>query len=258
MELTLKNYATALSKDLILLAKKNKVRECDETEKGHFIAYVDEGSESFDVSLTVKTGNKIAQHTCDCDSNISFCRHRVALLIHIATGEKAKDTVKIRKKESKAEALLGAVAPNELKAWVKTLIEKNKDIELSFIHHFSVKEQLTPAEVIKITNDAIRAVTGNKKNIDQTQLKKLVELWSEMHGPMVAHYLENVTDEKSFLNFHTMLETCLAFQVNADTSSNRIPKFVAGVLQKSQEPVNNLYNEEAWDKAVSYFINLCS
>src|SRR5580704_2558791 len=104
MELTLKNYATTLSKDLILLSKKNKVRECDETEKGHFVAYVDDGSDSFDVSLTVKAGNKIALHTCDCDSNISFCRHKAALLIHLATGEKTKETVKVGKKESKAEA----------------------------------------------------------------------------------------------------------------------------------------------------------
>jgi hypothetical protein len=255
MELTLKNYATILSKDLILLSKKNKIRECDETEKGHFIAYVDDGSESFDVSLTVKAGNKITLHTCDCNSNVSFCKHKTALLIHLATGEKTKNIVKVRKKESKSGALLETVAPDELKTWVKGIIEKNKDIELSFIHHFSIKEQLTPVEVTKITNDAIKAVVGNKRAIDQTQIKKLVELWSEMHAPVITHYHENVTDEKSFLNFHTVLETCLMFQVKAETGSNRIPKFVDGVLQKSQEPVINLYNEEAWDKAVSYFID---
>ncbi|MFI5137602.1 MAG: SWIM zinc finger domain-containing protein [Sphingobacteriales bacterium] len=256
MELTLKNYAIRLSKDIILLAKKNKVRECDETEKGHFVAYVDEGGESFDVSLTVKTGNKIALHTCDCDSNVSFCRHKAALLIHLATGEKTKDTVKIKKKRSKAEALLEATGPDELKAWVNELIGKNKDIELSFVHHFSVKEQLTPPEVTKITQDAIKAVAGNKKTIDLTQLKKLVELWSQMHAPVITHYQENPKDEKSFLNFHTMLESCLAFQVKADTSSNRIPKFVDGILQKSQEPVRNLQNEDSWDKAISHFISV--
>lgn len=255
MELTFKNYATKLSKDLLLLAKKNKVRECDETEAGRFVAYVDEGSESFDVSLTVKVGNKIALHTCDCDSNINFCRHKAALLIHLAAGKKTKEPIKIKKKQSKAEALLETAGPNELKAWVKELMEKNKDIELSFIHHFSVKEQLTPAEVTKITHDAIKAVVGNKKNIDPTQLKKLVELWSQVHAPVITDYLENPTDEKSFLNLHTMLETCLAFRLKADTNSNRILKFVEGVLQKSLEPIRNLQSEDSWDKAVSYFVH---
>lgn len=254
MELTLKNFTTKLSKDLLLLAKKNKVRECDETEPGHFIAYVDEGSESFDVSLTVKSGNKITLHTCDCDSNVNFCRHKAALLIHLAIGKKPKEPVKIKKKQNKADELLEAAGPNELKAWVKELIEKNKDIELSFIHHFSVKEQLTPAEVTKMTNDAIKAVVGNKKSIDPTQLKKLVELWSQVHDPVIADYLENPTNEQSFLNFHTMLESCLAFQLKADTNSNKILKFVEGILQKAQEPVRNLQSEGSWNKAVSYFI----
>jgi hypothetical protein len=52
-----------------------------------------------------------------------------------------------------------------------------------------------------------------------------------------------------------MLETCLAFWVKADTGSNRILNFVEGVLQKTQEPVGSIQNEEAWGKAISYFIN---
>jgi len=255
MALTFKNYTTVLPKDLMLLAKKNKVRECDEAEKGHFVAYVDEGSESFDVSLTVKAANEITAHTCDCDSNTGFCRHKTALLMHVAAGKKTRAAVKIKKKDSKTEALLEEAGLNELKDWVRGLIEKNKDIELSFIHHFAVKEQLTPAEVTKITNDAIKAVVGNKKTIDPTQLKKLIGLWTEMHAPVIVHYEGNPTEERSFLNFHTMLDTFIAFQSRAETTSNRIPKFIEGILQKALESVSNLYSEEAWDKAISYFIN---
>ena len=255
MELTLKNYTTTLPKDIILMAKKNKVRECDETEKGHFIAYVDEGSESFDVSLTVKAVGKIAAHTCDCDSAHSFCRHKTALLLYIATGENPKNSVKIKKKESKAGALLDMAGHIELKEWIKGVIAKNKDIELSFIHHFSVKEKLTPLEVIKITSDAIKAVIANKKTIDPTQLKKLVELWAEMLAPVIDDYYGNVIDEKSFLNFHTMLESWLTFQAKVETNSNKVAKYIDTVLQGSQGPIADLINEEAWDKAVSYFIS---
>jgi len=256
MALTLKNYETTLSKDLLSSAKKNKVRECDETEKGHFVAYVDDGLNSFDVLLMVTAAGEIKQHTCDCDNPISFCTHKAALLIHIATDEKPKKTtIKARKKESKAEALLADAGPNELKDWVRALVAKNKDIELSFIHHFSVKEQVTPDEVTKTTLDTVKAVIGNKKAVDLTQLKKLVDLWAEMHEPVIAHYRANITDEKSFLNFHTVADSCLAFRISTETGSNKISKFVETILQKSQEPINNLYNEEGWDKAVGYFIS---
>lgn len=96
---------------------------------------------------------------------------------------------------------------------------------------------------------------SNKKTIDLTQLKRLVELWSEMLAPIVEQYRANITNEKSFLNFHVMLETCVAFQIKVDSGSNRILKFIDETLQKSVEPVSNLLVEEAWDKAISYFIN---
>jgi len=255
MELTLKNYATALSKDLILLAQKNKVRECDETEKGHFVAYVDEGNESFDVSLEIAAGDKISAHACDCGAKISFCRHKLALLMQIAAGKKEKITIKAKKKGNNAEALLEDADLDQLKGWVKGLIGKNKDIELAFVHHFLPKEQLSPAEVIKITHNAIKAVVGSKKAIDQTQLKKLVELWTEMHAGVITQYRQNPVDEKAFLNFHTMLDSCLDFRAKIASASNRIPKFVEGVLERSQECIGDLLNEDAWEKAVGYFIN---
>ena len=255
MALTLKNFATTLPPDLITLAKKNTVRECDETEKGHFEAYVDDGSESFDVSLTLRAGNEIIKHACECNSTGSICRHRVALITHIAKGTKVKEAVKVAKKENKVDLLLDDIDPNALKEWVKGLIAKNKDIELSFVHYFSAKGQLAPDEVIKIVNDAVKAIAGNKKSVDPTQLKKLVEIWSQMLAPVIEHYRANVTDEKSFINFHTLLETCIAFQFRVDSNSNKVSKFIDETLNKSVEPVSNLQVEEGWDKAISYFIN---
>ena len=53
-KVSVKNFSSVLPKDLLKLAEKNKVRECDETEKGHFVAYVDEGTDSYDVSLVIE------------------------------------------------------------------------------------------------------------------------------------------------------------------------------------------------------------
>lgn len=254
MALTLKNYTTILPADLLAQAGKNKVRECDETEKGQFVAYVDDGSDSFDVSVTLRAGNEITGHTCDCSSKAKICRHKAALIIHIAEGKKPKEVVKVKKKESKAGSLLDDVDPNKLKEWVKSLIEKNKDIELSFVNYFSAKKQLTTAEVASMIIDSVKAVAGNKKAIDLTQLKKIVGLWAEMLEPVAEDYRSNVTDEKAFFNFHTMLETCLSFQFRVASASNKISKFIDDNLLNTVEALNNLQVEEAWDKAIGYFV----
>jgi hypothetical protein len=253
MALTLTNYATNLTPDLLSLAKKNAVRECDEIEKGHFVAYVDEGNESFDVSLTI-SGKEIKKHTCECNSTGKYCRHVAALIMHIAQDEKPKKAVKVKAKENKTDALLNDIDTQKLKEWVRGLIAKNKDIELSFTNYFTVKEQPTPAGVTKLVNDAVKAVISSKKNIDLTQLKKLVELWEEMLAPVITHYQANVTDGQSFMNFHTMLENCLDFQYKVNSASKKIHKFIEDTLQSGVEPINNLQVEEGWDKATSYFI----
>ncbi|MEJ7682788.1 MAG: hypothetical protein WKG06_33995 [Segetibacter sp.] len=98
MDLSLKNYKTTLPKELQKLAEKNKVRECDETEKGHYVAYVDEGNDTFDVSLILSPDQKIVSHVCDCKNSSSFCRHKTALLIHIEKGSKITQSVKAKKK----------------------------------------------------------------------------------------------------------------------------------------------------------------
>ena len=255
MALTLNSYAKELTPDLIRQAKKNKVRECDEVQKGHFVAYVDDGSESFDVSLTIPAGKEIAGHTCECNSTAIVCKHKVALIIHIAEAKKTKSVVKVKKKESKTESLLADMDFNLLKEWVKGLIDKNKDIELSFINHFSDKEDISAGEVVKRINDAAKVVAGNKKAVDLTQLKKIIQLWTEITAPVIEHYQAAPANEKSFLNFHAMLDTFLAFQTRVFSESNKIEKLVEKILQQSIGCISNLQAEEARDKSIGYFIN---
>ena len=65
MALTLKNYTKQLTEELIKSAGKSRVRECDETEKGVFVSYVDEGNSTFDVSLTVSPKAEVSNSGCD-------------------------------------------------------------------------------------------------------------------------------------------------------------------------------------------------
>ena len=255
MEISLKHFKTILSKELLKQSEKNKVRECDETEKGHFVSYVDEGDESFDVSLTISSDGEVTEHTCDCKNGNIFCIHKASLLTHISTGKKLKHFIKPKKKISESETLLEETGLTELKEWVRDLLAKNKDIELAFIHYFSAKNhEYTTEEVVKLTTEAIKAIVKNKKNIDPTQSKKLIELWTEIHAPVVQNYLANIADENSFLNFHAVTETCCLFQLKININSNKIPKYIEGLLQQSVEYLNNIYAEETWATATGYYI----
>lgn len=256
MELTLKNYATTLAKELLKLAAKNTTRECDELEKGYYVAYVDEGAESFDVSITILKNGEIKEASCDCTNNQHFCRHKAALLMHIAGEKKVKKQVTPKAKVSKSDPLLDDAALHELKDWIRNVLQKNPDLELAFIHHFTAKHrQFTPEEIVKITQDAVKAVVKNKKNLDPSLLKKIIDLWTELHAPIIAQYQADAINESQFLNFHTLLECCLRINEGLITNSKKITGYVDALLKKCVETVSDIYDETGWNTATGYYIN---
>ncbi len=256
MELNLKNYTTTLTKELLKLAGKNIIRECDEVEKGYYVAYVDEGAESFDVSITLLKSGEIKDSLCDCTNNQHFCRHKAALLMYIAGEKKVKKTVTAKAKVSKSEPLLDDAALHELKDWIRNVLQKNADLELAFIHHFTAKHrQFTPEEIVTTTKDAVKAIVKNKKNLDPTLLKKIIDLWTELHAPIVAQYQADAINESQFRNFHTLLDCCLMIDKSLITNSRKINGYVDALLKKCVETVSDIYDEAGWTTATRYFID---
>ncbi len=256
MELSLKNYKTELPAQILKVAQKNTVRECDEIEKGSYIAFVDEGEASYDVAITILKNGEINAAECDCKNSNTFCRHKTALLLFIAGAKKEKKLAKVKTKINKSDALLEDAAPQELKEWVKSLLLKNPDIELAFTHHFTAQHmQFTTAEIEKITNDAVKAVVKNKKNIDPTQLKKIVGLWADIHAPIVQQYQAGTGDENMFNCFHALINCCMDIQDKLQVNSKKIPSYVDSLLKSCVELTANMYADTAWAAATGYFIN---
>jgi hypothetical protein len=85
MNLSKKNYKKVLAGELVKQAEKCKVRECDETRKGYFEAYVDEKKSTFDVLIAL-VNEEVTEHSCDCNSTVAFCRHKVAVLLFLEKG----------------------------------------------------------------------------------------------------------------------------------------------------------------------------
>ena len=258
MLLSLTNFATTLSPTLLHKGGKCLVRECDETSKGVFEAYVDEGNKSYDVSLHLSAKKEITEHHCDCGNTESFCRHRAALLLHLAGKGKTPATTKTAKgpkaKLTKTDLLLESADPDGLKAWVKELLDRNKDLALSFTQRFGEQKlTFTKAEAEALTTEAIKSVVKNRTRIEQSELKKIVETWQVVHKPVVAAYLANVADENSFIAFHSVLESCIAFGGKILATGVKISNYVQSLLDSSLEPLLQLYSEEAFATATNFY-----
>lgn len=254
MEISVKNYKNILPKGIVQKAEKVKVRECDEIEKGHFQAYVDDGETSFDVTIVVNSKGEVTGHLCDCKSRSAFCQHKTALLLFVANNKKVKGGIKGNKSISQLEILLEDADPERLKAWIKELLSRNQDLSLAFIHHFSEKPiQYSEADIRRFTADAVKAVVKNKRKLEVSEVKKIVDLWTEIHDPFVTQYLSDVADEGLFMGFNALMEACEETQFRISTTSNKIFKYLESLLLKAMESIHDLRDENAWDISTGYF-----
>lgn len=257
MELSIKNYKNILPKDLIKRAGKCSVRECDEVEKNQFQAYVDENDASFDVAVLLNDKEELIHHDCDCSSKAAFCQHKIALLLFIGRKEKEKKLPGNPKKSDRLDILINEVDVIALKKWIKELLIKNKDIELAFVHQFSNQQKkYAPQDVKQLTLDAVKAVIKNKRKIEVGEAKKIVDLWTEMHHSFVDQYCSDLTSVEKFQNFNALVEGCEETQLKVSLSSNKLNKYLEGLLSKVIVSLNELQNEDAWNIATGYFADL--
>jgi hypothetical protein len=256
MELSLNKIKNLLPKGIIAQAGKNTVRECDEIEMGHFQAYVDEKDKSFDVSVSLDDGGELTDHSCDCKSKHPICQHKAALLLYIVKGKKARPSSGNNKKNSQLGYLVDEVDVDKLRIWIKELLAKNKDLELAFIHQFANQQKkYTPADVKRLTLDAVKAVVKGRKKAEASEVKKIVELWADMHDSFVNQYCNHPSDDMSFLNFHAIIEAVEETQLKIITSSNRFNKYLENKLSGIMASLHNLREEEAWHITTGYFLD---
>ena len=138
MDLTIKNYKSSLPPELIKKAQRCLVRECDEIKPQHFVSYVDESDNSYDVSLTFDKALVIA-HQCDCTEPIPFCHHKVALLAFRETGKSSTPKIAKNKKVDPILEALEQANPEKIKEWILKVIQKNKDLGVAFLHEFTAE-----------------------------------------------------------------------------------------------------------------------
>jgi len=256
MKININDLQKYISATSIKKAEKNKVREIDEIKTGEFVAYVDDGDETYDVSVVLSKEGDVNTTICDCPKNKTICLHKVALLIFISTKKKVKSPLKSKNKVDKNEQLLESIPHEKLMGWVKSVLKSYPDIALSFEFEFATKDHVyTVSEIQKITKDAVKSVVKNKKNIDATQIKQILSLWKIVHKPIIDLYKFNPSDKKHFECFCALLEFCMLTAIDLNSNSVKFNSYVEGVLNECNECIVNILDDELWKSAIQFLID---
>ncbi|MBL7726402.1 MAG: SWIM zinc finger family protein [Dinghuibacter sp.] len=255
-KISVADFLKKINSRLLASAAKLPVRELEEESEGKYVCFVDDGEESYDVQLVLNKKGVFESMVCDCKKKAP-CLHIIAAanaLKQPAQKKKEKTTAKPAK-IPEALRKLEEVAPEELRLWVKGLLEKNKDLQLAFTYHFSKKELYTPEELIAQTKLAVHSVVKNKKNIDQTLLKKILDLWADIHQPVLEKYIQNVTDAEYFKLLKTIVQQSTHYRYYFNINTNKFDRHAEKYLNGTVNTINNLQNEEAWKNVVQMFYN---
>lgn len=212
--LSLKNFKKHFADDVKLWAAQCTVRECDEEEKGFFVAFVDQGVHSFDVNVKINPKQEIVSSTCDCPKGDSMCQHKYALMMHIVGNEKVAAPKLVKSKITPLEKIFSELSHEELKTWVLKIFEKDKALQAEFIQEFTKEEAKlwTLPELEKKLKELRKVVFGVKKNIETADFKKAMGLWENFALSAIKPYADRPTLLIHFELFRNVL-TALGTQI---------------------------------------------
>jgi len=238
-------------------AKKLIFRELEEVEgKGNFVAYVDEGEESYDVNIQLDK-DVIVAHSCDCGRRDAYCIHQIAILLMLSSATKKNTKSAHGKKVKESEQLLLMLEQEVLASWLLELFKSNKDIELQFLLKFGKnKHEYQETDVAKILKDAVASVVGKRKKIEASEVKKIVQIWEKALEPFWEYLALNIGNEKIIDLFSAVYNTVLDLEYSVFYTGTRFRKFIetgnskiAGIIAHVDSDIQwGALTNTYWDK----------
>ena len=194
-DLSLKNFKKHFADDVKLWAAQCTVRECDEEQKGTFVAFVDQGVDSFDVSLKINPKQEIVSCTCDCPKGDGMCQHKLALMMHIVGNQKVAPPKLVKNKITPLEKIFSQLSHDDLKTWLLKTFEKDKALQVEFVQEFTKEEEKlwTLPELEKKLKELQKVVFGAKKNVETADFKKAMGLWENFALSAIRPYCDRPT-----------------------------------------------------------------
>jgi hypothetical protein len=257
-KLNLNNYATFFKDEQKAWAAQCIVRECDEEDKGIFVAFVDQDNASYDLRL-VLNGKDVLELSCDCKNAQGFCAHKFSFLQFISGKNQTKKEIKIPKKKIPKElTLLEDLSESKLKSWVKDLLETDKIFKAKFLQFFESNEEKNwnKDAILKELIDLQKAVVGNKKNLDNSLFKELMKIWKDFILKVLDSFFLQPYQADKFKIFQDSIEALnQAILPIAASSFQQYDKIFDEISKKTVEGVLTLKEDHLQLSVCDFFIS---
>lgn len=241
--LSFKNFKKHFADDVKLWAAQCSVRECDEEAKGHFVSFVDQGDQSFDVSLRINPKQEVLSSSCECPKGEGLCQHKYALLQHLVGNEKVATPKLIKNKITPLDKIFSELSHDDLKTWVMKVFEKDKALQIEFIQEFTKEEDKfwTLLALEKKLKELLKVVFGSKRNVETADFKKAMSLWESFAMNHLKLYLKNPT---LFIHFEQLdiLYKAMSNQVSVLYTLNSTS--YVNIQKKIEVQIANTFNEQ--------------
>ncbi len=240
--------------------KTATVRELDEEEKGHFVAFVDDAEATYDVHIELED-QKIKQMTCDCMEELTPCIHQWAVLLQITQqGLKVVPTQVTQKSNSKAKisksnALLQEQSRETLAKWLAEVFKKNKTLEQQFIVTFSQEKTNYTCEYVEESmQQTFKAVAGKRKTLEGVKIKKIVDTLAIAFEPVDDFITVNMDKPLAFELFSTIMRTMQAFDRRIVHHSKKFDDFYEKYSTWFALTLNNMQNQGLWQVQIKNLV----
>ncbi len=214
------------------------------------MAYVDEGNDSFDVSISLDTDKKLIEYSCDCDKE-RICVHVQTLYNQVTVVQPKKLQPPVPKTKS-LKTVLDNADPDVLKEWVWQLVSANEEVKLLFTNEFKPPTHYDPANVRELLTNAKKAVIGNEAFPQNKQVVRFVKSLSMILRRIVRFYLEAPFEKEHYDTIKTVLEYLDENNVRID--SEKLLDSITDSLTPIVEALRQINDEELFKKSVGFFL----
>lgn len=253
--LSFDNYKDKISAIVLKKADKLIVRDFDEQSNNHFIAYVDEGDVSYDVSIEVNQNKEITSTACDCVAGEKICVHKIAFLNFYFNKKTTKTKVNRKKKLSEVEDLIEKINEHELKNWVLDLFKTNKDLELLFKAEFDKTTISYDKKTVKIIIDSsIKSIVKNRKNIDASEITKIIKLLDVSLLPVINYCKNCISMPDTHQLLYFIYNEIIDFHNRTYSSSIKLIRLYEKIYKDIILHIQAIVNQEQWEVVLqNYF-----
>ncbi len=245
--LNLKTLSKNITSAKLKQASKIIIRDVDEESKNKFVAYADEKSNSYDVSIEIDEKDDVLENNCDCGIK-GLCIHRIAFMVYLSE-RKTKPKQVRAKKQSPTEILVDNLDANVLKNWVYNLLKKNKDLEFLFTTEFSINtEEYTKAKVKVLIESSIKSVIKTRKNVETNELKKIIDLLEVTLKPVIDFCIDDLANPDKLEIVLFIFDELVAFDQKIYSSSVKVVRFIEKISKQIIDSFSNKNDNINWQK----------